>query len=58
MRDLGAGSVDDEEYEAATEDEIREAMEVCEQADALAAAGAYRKVGGMGVLKMAQALGG
>lgn len=52
---LGGEGSSDDEYEAATEDEIAEAMAVCEEADALAAAGAYRKVSGVNAIKMAGA---
>ena len=51
MGDAGA-----DEYEAATEDEIAEALAVCAEADALAAAGAYRKVSGVNAIRAAGAL--
>jgi hypothetical protein len=54
----GDASQDDAEYEAATEDEIREAMAVCAEADALAAAGAYRKVSGVNVIRATGVLRG
>jgi hypothetical protein len=57
--DLGLGVAgDDSGDEPATEDEIREAMEVCAEADALAAAGAYRKVSGVKAIQITGALRG
>jgi hypothetical protein len=54
------GMVDDvdgtESSAAATENEIAEAMAVCAEADALAAAGAYRRVSGVNAIRMAGAL--
>lgn len=55
--DLGLGvDSDGDSDEAATEDELREAREVCAEADALAAAGAYRKVSGVNAIKLTGAL--
>ena len=50
------GGGDGGEGEAATDDEIREAMEVCAEADVLAAAGAYRKVSGVKAIKLTGAM--
>jgi hypothetical protein len=58
LGELGMGLDGDTGSEASTDEDLREAMEVCAEADALAAAGAYRKVSGVGVIKMTGAMRG
>jgi hypothetical protein len=51
------GLGDDSGSEVATEDELNEAREVAAEADALAAAGAFRRYKGVQAMKAAAVLG-